>query len=204
MQLVWEELGTTVEKRANEATQAQPFAEERAAIEKKLATAKSAVHSKAQGQLARTKALKSLTCAMVSRLLGDAGYGRFGPDSDDHPFELALGGEAYQVLEVLLGDLTCLLDAALASEGHHPGFLVHDCPREADMSEHLYREYLLAAAEAAEALALENEAPFQYIETTTSAPPVALRNARYIALELYPGAEEGLLFRRRLLSQLFD
>lgn len=204
MQLVWEELSTSVEKRASEATLAQPFAEERAAIEQKLATAKSAVHSKAQGQLARTEALKSLTCVLVSRLLGDAGYGRFVPDSDDHPFELALGGEAYQVLEVLLGDLTCLLDAALASESHHPGFLVHDCPREADMSEHLYREYLLAAAEAAEALALENEVPFQYIVTTTSAPPRSLQSAGYVVLELFPGADEHLLFKRRLQPQLFE
>lgn len=204
MQLVWKELSTTVEKRASEATSAQPFTEERAAIEQKLATAKSKLLQKTKSRSARAEVLKSLTCALVSRLLGDAGYGRFVPDSDDHPFELALGGEAYQVLEVLLGDLTCLLDAALASESHHPSFLVHDCPREADMSEHLYREYLLAAAEAAESLALGNEVPFQYIVTTTSAPPMSLQTEEYVVLELFPGADEHLLFKRRLQPQLFE
>jgi hypothetical protein len=205
LQLVWNELSTTVEKRSSEATGTQPFAAERATLEQKLTTAKSALLSKTKSQSARTGALKTLTRALAFRLLGEAGYGRFVPDSDDHPFELALGGEAYQVLEVLLGDLTCLLDAALASESHHPGFLVHDCPREADMSEHLYREYLMAAAEAADLLSSEGAAtPFQYIVTTTSAPPTSLQTTRHVVLELLPGAEEYLLFKRRLQPQLFE
>lgn len=204
LQLVWNELSTTVEKRSSEAMGAQPFASERAALEQNLATAKSALLSKTKSQSARAEALKTLTRALAFRLLGEAGYGRFVPESDDHPFELALGGEAYQVLEVLLGDLTCLLDAALASESHHPGFLVHDCPREADMSEHLYREYLLAVAEAADLLSDGVATPFQYIVTTTSPPPTSLQTTRHVVLELLPGAEEYLLFKRRLQPQLFE
>lgn len=150
----------------------------------------------------RAEALKALTCSVAARLLGEEGYGRFLPESDDHPFELSVGGEAYQVLEVLLGDMTCLIDAAIAPESHHPGFAVHDCPREADMSERLYREFLLTAAEAAELLFADGAVPFQYIVTTTSAPPEALRTPRHIVLELLPGAEEYLLFKRRLLPQL--
>lgn len=72
------------------------------------------------------------------------------------------------------------------------------------MSQHLYREYLLVAAEAAGALALESESPFPYIVTTTSAPPTSLQTARYVVLELYPGADENLLFKRRLQPQLLN
>lgn len=152
----------------------------------------------------RAEFLKALTRSVAARLLGEEGHGRFVPESEDHPFELSVGGEAYQVLEVLLGDMTCLLDAAIARESHHPGFAVHDCPREADMSERLYREYLLTAAEAAELMFADGAVPFQYIVTTTSAPPVALQTAQHVVLELLPGTEEHLLFKRRLLPQLFE
>ncbi|MFA7238755.1 MAG: hypothetical protein WC091_01480 [Sulfuricellaceae bacterium] len=151
----------------------------------------------------RAEALKSLTRSVAARLLGEEGYGRFVPESDDHPFEISVGGEAYQVLEVLLGDMTCLLDAATAIESHHPGFAVHDCPREADMSERLYREYLLTAADAAELMFADGAVPFQYIVTTTSAPPKVLQTKRHVVLELFPGAEEHLLFKRHLQPQLF-
>lgn len=118
------------------------------------------------------------------------------------PFEVARGGEAYQVLEVLLGDIVCLLDSATSEASNHPGFLVHDCPREADMSERLYREFFLVAAEAAEHFASTGTVPFQFIVTTTSPPPPELQGDSTIVLKLEPGREESLLFRRELLPEL--
>ncbi|NMG42287.1 hypothetical protein GPA22_00860 [Aromatoleum toluvorans] len=150
----------------------------------------------------RGEAVKALTHIVASRLLGESGYGLFRPDSDIRPFELNIGGEAYQVLEVLLGDITSLLDAAMSTSSQHPGFVVHDCPREADMSERLYREFLLMVAEAEEQLGRDGGVPFQYIVTTTSPPPEQLRAAPFLVLELRPGAEDGLLFKRRLLPEL--
>ncbi|GBL45066.1 putative chromosome segregation SMC protein [Sulfuriferula multivorans] len=173
-------------------------------LTQELNAKKTALVKQNQVHSVRAEALKVLTRSIAARLLGEEGYGRFVPESDDHPFEISVGGEAYQVLEVLLGDMTCLLDAAIALESHHPGFAVHDCPREADMSERLYREFLLTAAEAAELMFADGAVPFQYIVTTTSAPPAALQTTRYVVLELLPGAEEHLLFKRRLLPQLFE
>lgn len=150
----------------------------------------------------RAEALKALTRCVAGRLLGVEGYGRFMPESDSRPFDLAVGGEAYQVLEVLLGDIVCLVDSATSSSSNHPGFLVHDCPREADMSERLYREYLLMTVEAQEQLSALALVPFQYIVTTTSPPPEELRNPANLALVLHPGAEEHLLFKRKLMTSL--
>jgi hypothetical protein len=150
----------------------------------------------------RAEAVKTLTHTVASRLLGEGGYGWFRPDSDTRPFELDIGGEAYQVLEVLLGDITSLLDAGISTSSQHPGFVVHDCPREADMSERLYREFLLMVAEAEHQLGGEGFVPFQYIVTTTSPPPEPLRAAPFLVLELRPGIEDGLLFKRRLLPEL--
>jgi hypothetical protein len=153
-------------------------------------------------QSSRVDAIKALTATVSTRLLGAAGHARFVPGHEVRPFEVARGGEAYQVLEVLLGDIVCLLDSAVSEASHHPGFLVHDCPREADMSELLYREFFLAAAEAAEQLGEGGMAPFQFIVTTTSPPPAELGGAQHVVLELAPGADEALLFKRQLAPEL--
>lgn len=150
----------------------------------------------------RSDHLKALTRTTGARMLGASGHVRFVPGDEHKPFEVAKGGEAYQVLEVLLGDVVCLVDSATSEESLHPGFLVHDCPREADMSEVLYREFFMAAVEAAEQLASTAGTPFQFIVTTTSAPPLELQNDRYVVLELEPGVEDKLLFKRELMPTL--
>ena len=156
---------------------------------------------KAQGS-ARSESLSSLIRAVTNRILGSEGFCAFRPESDTQPFELHAGGEAYQVLEILLGDITALLDSATSQSGLHPGLVVHDCPREADMSEKLYQEFLLSVMEAEEQLGREGHVPFQYIVTTTSPPPDVLCNEPFLRLELQPGAEDGLLFKRRLVPGL--
>lgn len=201
---VWADFRELVDTRAGgKASQEMELARSnQGSLTEALNSKKASLIKRTQLRSERAEALKALTCSVASRLLGEEGYGRFLPESDDHPFELSVGGEAYQVLEVLLGDMTCLIDAAIAPESHHPGFAVHDCPREADMSERLYREFLLTAAEAADLMFADGAVPFQYIVTTTSAPPATLQTTRHVVLELLPGAEEYLLFKRRLLPQL--
>lgn len=171
-------------------------------FEAALDSLRAAEVSRRSRQSSRVDAIKALTAAVSTRLLGAAGHARFVPGHEVRPFEVARGGEAYQVLEVLLGDIVCLLDSALSETSNHPGFLVHDCPREADMSERLYREFFLAAAEAAEQLGRDGTAPFQFIVTTTSAPPDELVGASHVVLELAPGADEALLFKRQLAPEL--
>lgn len=171
-------------------------------LEAALNSLRAAEISRRSQQSSRVDAIKSLTATVSTRLLGASGHARFVPGHEVRPFEVARGGEAYQVLEVLLGDIVCLLDSVVSEASNHPGFLVHDCPREADMSERLYREFFLAAAEAAEQLGKDGAVPFQFIVTTTSAPPPELQDGRTVVLELEPGVEESLLFRRELLPAL--
>jgi len=169
-----------------------------------LASKKSALVQRRQQASARIDRLKAVTSLVAQALLGEPGHGRFLPESDSSPFDLAVGGEAYQVLEVLLGDLTCLLDAATSNDSNHPGFLVHDCPREADMSALLYRNFLVTVLEADNQLSSLGGVPFQYIVTTTSAPPPELGQEPYLVLELQPGKESELLFKRRLDGSLLQ
>ena len=176
--------------------------ERQARLEQELASLQTAIVQRKAQQSSRKDAIKALTGSVSERLLGRAGQARYRPESEERPFEVAKGGEAYQVLEVLLGDLVCLLDSATSEGSHHPGFLVHDCPREADMSGHLYRDFFLTAAEAAKQWAHGDEAPFQFIVTTTSAPPDELQKAPTVVLELRPGDEGALLFKRELAPML--
>lgn len=155
-----------------------------------------------QQSSARSDFLKALTKAVAYRMLGEDGFGIFKPESDTQPFELSVGGEAYQVLEVLLGDITTLLDSALSDASLHPGLIVHDCPREADMSERLYREFLLLVSEAEAQLSIGSMVPFQYIVTTTSPPPESLSKEPYLVLELRPGDENHSLFKKQLEPRL--
>jgi hypothetical protein len=65
----------------------------------------------------------------------------------------------------------------MEGKGHHPRFLIHDSPREADMAEDIYNGLFEAA------LALEKASPpgaepsFQYIVTTTAEPPAAINGS---------------------------
>ena len=45
-------------------------------------------------------------------------------------------------------------------------------------------------------------APFQFIVTTTSPPPEELGGAPSVVLELAPGLDEALLFKRQLAPEL--
>lgn len=171
-------------------------------LESSLGVLQADITNRQSQQSSRVEAIKALTSCISTRLLGESGYTRFIPDNEHSPFEVARGGEAIQVLEVLLGDIVCLLDSATSESGNHPGFLVHDCPREADLSEGLYRSFFLTASEAAAQLGKGDSVPFQFIVTTTSPPPAALQGEPHVVLELEPGQEEKLLFKRELLPQL--
>lgn len=204
LQQAWDELQALYVKRAQggdteELVEARKNLQE---FEAELGPLRTAELSRRTQQSSRVDAIGALTGAVSSRLLGAAGQARFLPGNEVRPFEVARGGEAYQVLEVLLGDIVCLLDSAVSEASHHPGFLVHDCPREADMSARLYRDFFLAITESADLLGKDGVVPFQFIVTTTSAPPNELSGAPHVVLELAPGSDESLLFKRQLAPEL--
>lgn len=107
-----------------------------------------------------------------------------------------ISGDALKVVRTVLGDFASMLHGI---EGHaaHPGFLVHDSPRQADMSLVWYQRILAQAAEISETIGGEDNAPFQYIVTTTTAPPENLR--KHVRKEFASIPPKMLLFKKRLL-----
>lgn len=147
-------------------------------------------------QSAREKSLAELTDLFVQELLSNEAFGGLDIRDEERPFRLSLkGGEAYRVLEILVGDLVCLLDAGNPASAF-PSLLIHDCPREADMGPRPYRDFL-HLIECIEREAYGNAVPFQYIVTTTTPPPESLQKEPYLRLTLDPSQDEGLLFGQR-------
>lgn len=153
-----------------------------------------------QDRSEREKALAQITNGLTRQLLPDGAVGTFDPRDEVRPFRLSMrGGEAYRVLEVLLGDVACMLDSA-RTESALPGFFIHDCPREADMSTGLYENFLSLIGILQKTQYANLAPPFQYIVTTTTPPPAELQNAA-VCLTLDPSTDEGLLFGRRFVGE---
>lgn len=87
-------------------------------------------------------------------------------DDDKHrnrPFQMwPMHSTTFKVLEILVGDIACLIDRT-AVESFHPGFFLHDTLREAEMSESMLWALLGHVASG------ESDA-FQYIVTTSTEP----------------------------------
>lgn len=83
-------------------------------------------------------------------------------------------------LRLLIFDLTALL-GSVRETSHHPGFLLHDSPREADLSVHIYRRLFTLIADPDNSH--ENEA-VQYIIATTEAPPENVKTGERVRCEL--------------------
>lgn len=106
----------------------------------------------------------------------------------------AMTGEAVETLAVLLADVSCQIYNSTEKTAKLPGFLLHDSPREADLGKRLYHGFIRFVAKVQELYGMEN-CPFQYILTTTTAPPKELQSDEYIPLRLNAAKSDELLFR---------
>lgn len=137
--------------------------------------------------------------SVLRYLMGDDAHGYVEFDSDGL-FKLIpktrtkLSSGAIDALAVIAFDLAAVFWSA-SGRGHHPRFLIHDSPRVADMSPVPYAAIFDVAHEAEN---LGNAAPnFQYLITTTEAPPDYLKTS-HIILELDASTPAGRLFREDL------
>ena len=85
---------------------------------------------------------------------------------------------ALKLAKFLAFDLSSLA-LGVVGGGHHPRFLLHDSPREADLTRAIYHE-LFHSAVALEDAAKPGEPPFQYIITTTEPPPEGINREPWL------------------------
>lgn len=147
----------------------------------------------------RTGQLRQVYEALVRGTLTAEFNGRVRLTRDGLEFRIFRGenlsGEAFETLSILLADLTVLLTGALGISAH-PGFLIHDSPREADLGRIIYERLLTCVWNVASELGELTAVPFQYIVTTTTPPPADLRKKATTRLKL--GGKEGMLFGQQL------
>ena len=163
-------------------------------IEKEIETAKGAKLA-SQHEVSERERQTTARVAKLSEAFGV--NGRYLPSDERRPFQLlGADGDAYTVLEILLGDLACAEDGA-SGGGAHPGLLIFDCPREREMSAHLYDRFLTLVDEVCKA------APgLQIILTTTTPPPTLLREPPTCILKLSRASDDDLLLKRRVENLL--
>ncbi len=106
-------------------------------------------------------------------------------------------GAAVESLSFILMDIASML-ASSQGIGHHPGFLVHDSPREADLDIGPYHSFLTELASITTESGGRDNAPFQYIVTTTTEPPTALEPFVNQQCQLAAYPDEKMLFREKL------
>ena len=93
--------------------------------------------------------------------------------------------------KLLAFDLAALT-ARVEGVGQFPGLLVHDSPREAALAPDVYECLFLYAQELEQAFA--GEPGFQYVVTTTTPPPDAVRRLPWLRLTLSGGSPADRLF----------
>lgn len=168
-------------------------------LETKKTTAKAQLTALLESQDESLTKLRTVYEALARNTLSTEFNGRVLLTSEGLEFRVFRGenlsGEAFETLSILLADIAVLLMGSLGAASH-PGILIHDSPREADLGGHIYRRLLLSVAEVAGELAVDDTVPFQQIVTTTTPPPTTLKKKATTCLKL--GGEDGQLFRRQL------
>jgi len=122
---------------------------------------------------------------LIRRLVGHNARGRIALSGNGLDLAVDMGGErstaAIESLKILAFDLAAM---CLSIEGatRAPSFLLHDSPREADLGQSIYGRLFDIVQE----LELVGGTPlFQYIITTTTAPPLGFREAPYLRLKMH-------------------
>lgn len=110
-----------------------------------------------------------------------------------------LSGAALETVKTLAFDLAGVV-ASLEGKCTHPRFLIHDGPREADMSRVIYEKFFLYVVERLEAIfSAKDQTNFQYILTTTTSPPKHMQEgSEWLIAKLNSRTKNERLFRENI------
>ena len=136
--------------------------------------------------------------AIIRNFVGPAGRGRVALSAQGLDLSVQMSGErstaAIESLKVIAFDLAALC-LSVEGETQIPAFLIHDSPREADLGKSIYHRLFNLLAD----LETTTDRPiFQYIVTTTTAPPDAFLGEPWMRLRLQGLPASERLMRRDL------
>lgn len=146
---------------------------------------------------ASINALSTLFDATMRQLVSQSVSASARLEGNRLALKVELGGDrstaAIDSLKAVAFDLAAII-LAIEGRARQPSFLVHDSPREADLGQSIYNRLFELA------LWLEERAGplFQYIITTTTAPPEKFIQAPYLALKLHGAPADQRLLKTDL------
>jgi len=122
---------------------------------------------------------------IVRRLVGHDATGRIILTGNGLDLSVDMGGDrrtaAIESLKILAFDLAAMC-TSIEGATRVPSFLLHDSPREADLGLSIYGRLFDIVQELER---IGGRPLFQYIVTTTTAPPTEFRNLPYLRLKLH-------------------
>lgn len=146
-----------------------------------------------QKATARQSEFSDVFSLLAGRVLQSENRGTVRFQAEDVKLELDysdLTSTALTTLKILVFDLAALLASARQSS-QHPGFLIHDSPREADLTAAIYRRIFdIPKGEEFN----EAEASIQYIITTTEPPPEHLKGTPWLVHPPFSSTEKARRF----------
>ena len=146
-----------------------------------------------QKATARQSDFSDVFSLLAGRVLQSENRGTVRFQAEDVKLELDysdLTSTALTTLKILVFDLAALLASARQSS-QHPGLLLHDSPREADLTAAIYRRIFdIPKGEEFN----ETEAPIQYIITTTEPPPEHLKGTPWLVHPPFSSTEKARRF----------
>lgn len=139
---------------------------------------------------------------IVKKAIDDSCRGTIVPDGDKLNFsiksnEKLLRKGAINISSTISGDIACMLSAATA-ENYHPGFIIHDSPRNYELNPQIYfnmLDYIVQIASGYQ----NGDIPFQYIASMTS--NIAAEWKQFVRVRLASDPAEKLLFMDQLLPK---
>jgi hypothetical protein len=180
-------------------TALQALQSEEGNIHSEIETTKIALSQLLVAQGERINRLQAQFDGLVRMTLTPDFRGTVGVGKDGLHFRImrgeSLSGEAYETLAILLADVALLFEGGVA-HARHPGFLLHDSPREADLNVRIYRRFLDMADVQMRREGQTGDVPFQYIVTTTTEPSERVKGTPVTRLTLSDGP--GSLFGQQL------
>lgn len=160
------------------------------------------LESEKKNSASHTEHISNIFSLFTKIVLGEACSGIIN-EKNDLSFSIVdseeLSGAVVDTVSIILGDVTAMVCSSQGSS-LHPGLLIHDSPREADLAPGLYSNIFYLIFKLVTFFNKNDLCPFQYIiTTTTSAPEWA---TPFVKQRLASSPEIDYLFKRKLTSQI--
>ena len=167
-----------------------------------LSFEKSCLESEITSSTSHTERVCSIFSAFTKIVLGEK-FSGIVKNNNEFCFSILdteeLSGAVVDTISIILGDITAIV---CSSQGlsTHPGLLIHDSPREADLAPGLYNNIFNLLFKLVTYFGKNASCPFQYIITTTTpAPDGAIP---FVKSTLASNPETDYLFNKKLVHRI--